>query len=102
MNMAQWYKIFCQSCGYTNELILGSSVTAESLKDLNEDSADFKIFECKNDHELFSIDVHSSDFNNKCPVCGSVIKEIDIKDIDKHVCPKCGSKTLNIEPLVHM
>ena len=100
--MAQWYKISCNSCGYSNELITGSSVTAESLKDLNEDSADFKIFECKNDHELFTIDVHGNDFDNKCPVCGAGITEISIGEIDGHACPKCDNKTLKIEPVVHI
>ncbi len=100
--MAQWYKVSCENCGYTNELILGSSVTAESLKDLNEDSADFKIFKCKNDRELFTIDVHSSDFDNKCPVCGAAVTEINIDKIDGHTCPRCDSKTLKIEPVVHM
>jgi formamidopyrimidine-DNA glycosylase len=100
--MAQWYKMSCRNCDYTNELILGSSVTAESLKDLNEDSADFKIFECTNDHELFTIDVHSSDFNNKCPVCGTAITEISIEEIGVHACPRCANKTLKIEPLSHL
>jgi formamidopyrimidine-DNA glycosylase len=100
--MAQWYKISCQKCGYANELIFGSSVTAESLKDLNEDSADFRIFECKNDRELFTIDVHGSDFDNKCPVCGTAITEIGIDEINGHSCPGCDSKTLKIEPVVHV
>ena len=100
--MAQWYKISCTSCGYSNELIAGSSVTADSLKDVNEDSADFKIFECKGDHELFTADVHASDFNNTCPVCGSGITEISTEEIDGHACPKCDNKTLKIEPVVHI
>lgn len=100
--MAQWYKISCKSCDYKNELILGSTITTESLKDLNEDAADFKIFECKHDRELFTIDVHNGDFNGRCPVCDGPVTEISIKDIDKQSCPKCNNKTLSSEPVVHM
>ena len=100
--MAQWYKISCTSCGYSNELIAGSSVTADSLKDLNEDSADFKIFECKGDHELFTADVHSNDFDNKCPVCGSAIEEVSVEKIGLHACPRCANTTLKIEPVLRI
>ncbi len=100
--MAQWYKISCTSCGYKTDLVVGSSVTSESLKDLNEDSADFRIFACTNDRELLSLDVHSSDFNNTCPVCGLALKELSIEKIHEQACPKCSHAGLQVEPFVHI
>lgn len=100
--MAQWYNVSCKNCGYKTELVVGSSVTSESLKDLNEDSADFRIFECTHDHELFAIDVHDRDFDNTCPVCGTAVTEVHIDEIDGHACPGCGSKALKIEPVARL
>lgn len=100
--MAQWYKISCTGCGYKTDLVMGSSVTTESLKDLNEDSADFRIFACANDQELLSLDVHSSDFNNTCPVCGRGLEELTIEKIPVHACPKCSKTGLQVTPFVHL
>ncbi len=80
-------KLACQICEYKTDLLVGSSDSEHTLSDLNEDFADYKIYHCPEGKELHSLDANDREFDERCPIHGVELKELE--DVPGE-CPKCG------------
>ena len=83
-----------EQCGYKKRLLQGTHMTNQTLTDLNEDFANYRIFHCSEGKELYSIDTHDREFDNQCPIHHIELQELD--ELPEH-CPKCGRKTHSTE-----
>ena len=85
----QIYHFKCKSCGYESKLPLGSSDLDQTLTDVNADYAEYRLFICKKEASLVHADIHSRNFEGKCPFDGSTLVEID-QEIPPIKCPRCN------------
>ena len=84
----------CPKCGYTKQLLVGSHNQNQTLSDLNEDFADFRVFICPKGKELHSFDVHNREFDKTCPI--HQVKLQECKNVHED-CPKCGETAQTTE-----
>jgi transcription initiation factor IIE alpha subunit len=93
-------EIKCKNCGYHSEFLLGSTEPSETLSDLNEDVADYHLYQCDEKGEYHSLNKMDPDFDGKCPIHGAELKEVKSNQV---TCPICGEmvhiheKEINIE-----
>ena len=93
------WEFMCENehCGYQKRLLKGTPMANQTLTDLNEDFANYRIFLCPEVKELYSIDTHDREFDNQCP-----IHHIELQELDElpELCPKCGGKTHSTEKAI--
>jgi C4-type Zn-finger protein len=78
----------CEKCGYHAEFLVGSTDPSGTLTDLNEDFADYRLFQCEEEDEYHSLNRLDPDFDGKCPIHDAELKEVKS---DKVACPICGN-----------
>lgn len=91
----QIYHFKCEGCGYESKLPLGSSDLDQILTDVNADYAEYRLYICKKEAKFVHADIHSRDFEGKCPVDGSDLAEI--KEMPPVRCPRCNQSKLVTE-----
>ncbi len=84
----------CKNCGYKTHLLTGTNTPDQTLSDLNEDFAHFKVYLCPEGKELYSFDHHDREFDQKCPIHHEELQEQN--EIPGY-CPKCGGNTQTTE-----
>ena len=79
-----------EKCGYKKRLLKGTHDVNQTLSDLNEDFAYYRVFLCPQGKELYSLDAHEREFNGICP-----IHHVELQELEElpEYCPKCGGKT---------
>jgi predicted RNA-binding Zn-ribbon protein involved in translation (DUF1610 family) len=82
----------CGNCGYEKKLTLGSYDVDQTLSDLNEDFAYYKLFTCKVEKVFVTGNVHNRYFDNRCPADGSEL--VPIEELPPNKCPRCGASIL--------
>jgi len=87
----QIYHFKCSSCGYESKLPLGSSDLDQILTDTNADYAEYRLFKCKIESKFVHVDIHSRDFEGKCPSDGSDLIEVG-ELISPVKCPRCNQQ----------
>jgi len=88
----QIYHFKCNNCGYESKLPLGSSDFDQILTDVNADYAEYRLFICKKEAKFVHADIHSRDFEGKCPADGSDL--VEIQKIPPVNCPHCNQNSL--------
>jgi DNA-directed RNA polymerase subunit RPC12/RpoP len=91
----QIYHFKCEGCGYESKLPLGSSDLDQILTDVNADYAEYRLYICKKEAKFVHADIHSRDFEGKCPADGSDLAEI--KEMPPVRCPRCNQSKLVTE-----
>ena len=91
----QIYHFKCEGCGYESKLPLGSSDLDQILTDVNADYAEYRLYICKKEAKFVHADIHSRDFEGKCPADGSDL--IEIKEMPPVRCPRCNQSKLVTE-----
>lgn len=91
----QIYHFKCEGCGYESKLPLGSSDLDQILTDVNADYAEYRLYICKKEAKFVHADIHSRDFEGKCPADGSDLMEI--KEMPPVRCPRCNQSKLVTE-----
>ena len=79
-------QLACQRCNYNADLVVGTQEHGQTLSDLNEDFAFYKLFQCDADETLQSIDVNNREFEGDCPEHNVKLKALTRVP---HDCPKC-------------
>jgi DNA-directed RNA polymerase subunit RPC12/RpoP len=82
-------EVKCPNCGYKKDLLVGGVGPDQTLSDLNEDYACYKLHYCPDGKEIMSIDIHNREFDGHCPE-----HDVELKPLEKvpQECPKCGGK----------
>jgi hypothetical protein len=91
----QIYHFKCEGCGYESKLPLGSSDLDQILTDVNADYAEYRLYICKKEAKFVHADIHSRDFEGKCPADGSDLMEI--REMPSVKCPLCNQSKLVTE-----
>jgi DNA-directed RNA polymerase subunit RPC12/RpoP len=91
----QIYHFKCEGCGYESKLPLGSSDLDQILTDVNADYAEYRLYICKKEAKFVHADIHSRDFEGKCPADGSDLAVI--KEMPPVRCPRCNQSKLVTE-----
>jgi hypothetical protein len=68
----------------------------QTLTDVNNDFAQYKLFLCRKELTFVHTDVLDAQFDNKCPSDKSELEQID--DPHNAECPRCG-KELKVEEI---
>lgn len=90
------YSFKCASCGYESRHVLGTPDMDQILTDVNTEFAQYRLFVCRKEQKFIHADVLDSHFDDKCPVDGTKLEEVERPSEAK--CPRCG-KELNIEEI---
>jgi len=91
-------QLACSTCNYNTDLLIGTQERGQTLSDMNEDFAFYKLFQCDADETLHSIDVNNREFDGDCPE-----HKVKLKALEKipHDCPKCnGPLNMSHEDMV--
>ena len=87
----QIYHFTCRSCGFESKQPLGRSDLDQILTDVNADFAEYHLFICKTESKFVHADIHSKDFEGKCPCDGNELIEIGAEqEISLISCPRCN------------
>lgn len=78
----------CPKCGYKAHLLLGTQDPDQTLSDLNEDFAYYRLYLCPVDKTLYSMNVHDREWEGNCPQHQDVQLQL-LQDIPQP-CPRCG------------
>ncbi|MHA2068336.1 MAG: hypothetical protein ACXABY_28570 [Candidatus Thorarchaeota archaeon] len=82
------FEISCSECSYHKDLLVGSVSAEQTLSDVNEDFACYKLHLCEEGKEILSLDIHDREFDGMCPVHGK--KLVPTNEMPSE-CPKCGA-----------
>ncbi len=77
----------CPNCGYKAELLEGSVQPSQTLSDVNEDFAYYRLFRCPVGGEILSMDVHYRGFDGRCP---EHAEPLEVLDETPSRCPVCS------------
>lgn len=81
-------ELVCPQCDYKADLLVGTQERSQTLSDMNEDFAFYKLFKCAADGTLQSIDVHNREFDGDCPE-----HKVKLKALTRvpENCPRCDA-----------
>ncbi len=82
----------CPHCGYHAELLEGSVQPSQTLSDVNEDFAYYRLFRCPVGGEILSMDVNYRGFDGRCPEHTEPLEPLEGLPAK---CPVCSNQ-LNI------
>ncbi len=84
----QLLELYCPKCGYNAKLLLGTQNPDQTLSDLNEDFAYYRLYRCPTDKELFSMNAHDREWDGSCPTH----KNTKLQPLSEMptTCPRCG------------
>ena len=91
-------QLACQNCNYAADLLVGTQEHGQTLSDLNEDFAFYKLFQCGADRRVISIDVNNREFEGNCPE-----HNVELQTLTHipETCPRCdGPVTLTEKDMV--
>ena len=90
------YAFRCPDCGYySGGLLAGTPDMDQTLTDVNDEFADYKIFRCPAESGFRAVDVLSPDFDGKCAADGAEL--VEVQDIERLRCPRCGGQRIMAE-----
>jgi hypothetical protein len=81
------FQLSCSRCDYKADLLVGTQEPAQTLSDLNEDFAYYRLFLCPEGNDIQSMDIHFREFDGNCPQHGVELQSL--ADMPR-TCPKCG------------